>query len=146
MNIAHIDANNLYGHAMSGTLPTDDHVMLTKAEIDAIGWEKELNRDIDESKYGYILVADILYPKELHDEPNDLPFFPEKRTVEEEELSPFQKELLGDVKFKTSKKLMATLCDQKKYTVHEKYLKLGLDHRLVMGHIRNLINSLIKIS
>ena len=35
-NIAYIDANNLYAHAMSGTLPTGGHVILTRAEIDAI--------------------------------------------------------------------------------------------------------------
>ena len=94
---------------------------------------------MEESEYRYILVTDILYPKELLDKHNDLPFFPEKRTVKEEELSPFQKELLGNMKFKTSEKFMATLYDKKKYTVHEKYLKLGLDHGLVMADILNVI-------
>ena len=34
---------------------------------------------------------------------------------------------------------MTTLYDKKKYTVHEKYLKLVIDNGLVIGHIHNVI-------
>ena len=91
------------------------------------------------SPYGYVLEVDLEYPKELHDEHDDLPFCAEKRKIKEEELSPFQKELLGDEKFMTSVKLITTLYDKKKYMIHERYLKLALDNGLKLTYIHTVI-------
>ena len=136
--ICYSDANNLYGYTMSLPLPTGGHEFLLREEIEAKKWEEELNRDLDESEYGYVFEVDLEYPKELHDEHDDLPFCAEKRKIKEE-LSPFQKEILGDEKFMTSVKLVATLYDKKKYTIHEQYLQLAPDNGLKLVHIHNVI-------
>ena len=94
--ICYIDANNLYGYAMSLPLPTGGRELVTREEIETKKWEEELNRDMDESEYGYVFEVDLEYPKELHDEHDDLPFCAEKRKLKEEEVSPFQKHLSYD--------------------------------------------------
>jgi hypothetical protein len=64
----YLDANNLYGHAMSDYLPYGGFRWL----------ENPLSFDVasisDSSDLGYILEVDIQYPRELHDLHNDLPF------------------------------------------------------------------------
>ena len=76
--IIYIDANNLYGYAMSKTLP-----------VDGFEWVEDLSK-IDEdfiknyyenSDVGYFIEADIEYPKELHRLHGDLPFLLEKMEV-----------------------------------------------------------------
>ena len=106
IGICYIDANNLYGYTMSLPLPTGGHEILSREEIEARNWTEELTRDMDEREYGYVFEVDIEYPKELQDEHDDLPFCAKKRKIKEEELSPFQKDLLGDEKFMTSVKLL----------------------------------------
>ena len=137
--ICYIDANNLYGYAMSLPLPTGEHELLAREEIETKNWDEELNRDMDDCSYRYVFEIDLEYPKELHDEHDDLPFCAEKRKIKEEELSPFQKDLLGDEKFMTSVKLITTLYDKKKYMIHERYLKLALDNGLKLVYIHNVI-------
>ena len=134
--ICYIDANNLYGYAMSLPLPTGGHEFLSREDIETKNLDEELNRDMDD--YGYVFEDDLEYPKELHDEHDDLPFCAEKRKIEEE-VSPFQKGLLGDEKFMTSVKLITTLYDKKKYMIHERYVKLALDNGLKLVHIHNVI-------
>ena len=135
--IFYIDANNLYGYAMSLPLPTSGLNVLSREEIESRNWSEELNRDMDESERGYVFKVDLEYPKELHDKHDDLPFCAEKRKIKEEELSPFQKELLGGQKYMTSVKLITTLYDKKTYMVHERYVKLALDNGLELVHIHN---------
>ena len=137
--ICYIDANNLYGYAMSLPLPTGGHELLAREEIESMNWDKEVNRDMDDCSYGYVFEVDLEYPKELHDEHDDLPFCAEKRKIKEEELSPFQKDFLGDEKFMTSVTLITTLYDKKKYMIHERYLKLALDNGLKLLYIHNVI-------
>ena len=89
--ICYIDANNLYGYAMSLPLPTGGHEVLSREEIESRNWSEEMNRDMDESEYGYVFEVDLEYPKELHDEHDDLSFCAEKRIIKEEEISPFRR-------------------------------------------------------
>ena len=77
--ICYIDANNLYRYAMSLPLPTGGHELLSREEIETRNWEEELNRDMDDCSYAYVFKVDLVYPKELHDEHDDLPFCAEKR-------------------------------------------------------------------
>ena len=81
--ICYIDANNLYGYAMSLPLPTGGHEFLSREEIETKKWDEELNRDMDECLYSYVFEVDLEYPKELHDEHDDLPFCAEKRKIKE---------------------------------------------------------------
>jgi len=73
--IQYLDANNLYGWAMSQPLPVSD-----------FKWMKEKIEKWEEIPC--ILEIDLEYPKELHDRHNDYPLAPEKITVNRVETYP----------------------------------------------------------
>ncbi|GFW00926.1 uncharacterized protein TNCV_1761641 [Trichonephila clavipes] len=107
--LLYLDANNLYGYAMSKYLPLKDFVWsdndLTEQDI--------LNLS-DESDVGYILEVDLEYPSDLHDKHSDFPLAPENKPP------PNCKE----------PRLLTTLEPKTKYILHysnlKLYLKLGL--------------------
>jgi len=67
--IQYLDANNLYGWAMSQPFPVSDFKWMKEKDLE--NW-KEL---------GCILEVDLEYPKELHDLHSDYPLAPERITV-----------------------------------------------------------------
>ena len=73
--LMYLDANNLYGCAMSMKLPTHGFKWLTSGEM-----EKLFNNQIIQvwEKTLCILEVDLEYPKNLHDLHNDYPFCPER--------------------------------------------------------------------
>ena len=68
--IQYLDANNLYGWAMSKKLPVNG---LKWTDNNIINEEFIKNYNENDKK-GYILEVDIKYPKKLHDLHSDLPF------------------------------------------------------------------------
>ena len=117
--IMYLDANNLYGWAMSQKLPTGGFKWLTKEQI------KKLDSTKD-SKKGWFYEVDLEYPKELHDLHNDYPLAPEKMEITEDMLSPYCKAIQKKFNISTGgvKKLVTTLRDKKNYVVHYKNLQL----------------------
>ncbi|GFW15226.1 uncharacterized protein TNCV_173711 [Trichonephila clavipes] len=103
--VMYLDANNLYGYAMSKYLPLKDFVWsdndLTEQDI--------LNLS-DESDVGYILEVDLEYPSDLHDKHSVFPLAPENKPP------PNCKE----------PRLLTTLEPKKKYVLHYSNLKLYL--------------------
>ena len=76
--IEYLDANNLYGWAMSQKLPVDGFKWvkkLSKFNEDSIKNYNE-NNDI-----GYFLEEDVEYPKELSNLYKDLSFLPERKKI-----------------------------------------------------------------
>ena len=67
--LQYLDANNLYGWAMSQPLSTGGFKWVTPDEI------------AECSDKGYLLEVDVKYPKELHDLHNDLLFMCEKMEI-----------------------------------------------------------------
>ena len=126
--IMYLDANNLYGWAMSQYLPTGGFKWLSQKQIEKIN----LGKYTDDSKKGLILEVDLEYPTELHNSHNDYPLGPEKVKVTNEMLSDYCKKI--QKKFNISSglvhKLIPTLNDKQKYVLHYKnlqsYLNLGL--------------------
>ena len=78
--IMYLDANNLYGWAVSQYLPTDGFNWMSEKEIKKLN----LSKYTEDSKKGLILEADLEYPEELHDIHNDYPFAVEKINVEKD--------------------------------------------------------------
>ena len=123
--LQYLDANNLYGWAMSQPLPTGEFKWVDIENLK--GGARELKRTIDmmvrnsNRGYGYVLEVDVKYPRELHDHHNDLPFMCEKIRVSGVE------------------KLVPNLHDKKKYVIHVKALKQALDHGLVLEKIHRVI-------
>ena len=130
--IMYLDANNLYGWAMSEPLPYGNfHWIETDRLLPKV--------------YGKcrIYEVDIHCPKEKHDLLNDYPLAPEKLPVSYDMLSPYCQKLKDKFNISTGnvKKLIGNLYDKKKYVVHEKllqlYMKLGVKvtkiHRVAEG-------------
>ena len=77
--LQYLDANNLYGWAISELLPVNgfDWIEdLSKIDEDFI---KNYDKDSDK---GYIPQVDVKYPKNLHDLHSDLPFVPERMKID----------------------------------------------------------------
>ena len=98
--ITYLDANNLYGWAMSKPLPTRGFEWMKKSELETC----EL--------HPCILEVDLEYPRSLHDLHSDYPLAPERVEVNKVD------------------KLIPNLRDKKKYVNHyenlKQYLSIGL--------------------
>ncbi|CAH1646013.1 unnamed protein product [Spodoptera littoralis] len=96
--LTYFDANNLYGWAMSQSLP-----------VGGFEWV-DSNTDYnvsDNSDFGYVLEVDLEYPDELHDLHSDFPLCPENICV-------------GNTK---ESKLVPNLNNKNKYIIHYRNLK-----------------------
>ena len=75
--IQYLNANNLYGWAMSKKLPVNGFRWLDSDKINEINEEFIKNYNENDNKC-YILEVDVRYSKRLHDLHSDLPFLPER--------------------------------------------------------------------
>ena len=116
--IQYLDANNLYGKAMTEKLPVkgfrwmDD---ISKIDEDFV---KVYNKNDNK---GYILNVDVDYPSKLQNLHSDLPFLPERMVIN------------------NTKKLVCNLNDKKNYLVHINVLKQALDHELKLKKVHRII-------
>ena len=112
--LQYLDANNLYGWAMSQPLPTR-----------GFRWVDVNPEDVSKlanySKKGYLLEVDIAYPRKLHNYHNDLPFMCERMVI-------------GGVE-----KLVPNLYYKKRYVIHIRALDQALKHGLVLERIHKAI-------
>jgi hypothetical protein len=110
--LPYLDANNLYGWAMSQPLPVKDFKWMDNNELEK--W----------TKHSCILEVDLEYPDDLHELHNEYPLAPERIMVNKTE------------------KLIPNLNNKEKYVLHhtnlKQYLNLGLKltkiHRGVKFH------------
>ena len=100
--LMYVDANNLYGWAMSQKLPVHSFKWMSNKEIENI-----FNNQIVQvwERTPCILEVDLIYPEELHDLHNDYPLCPERVECD-----------------KGVKKLIPNLRDKNNYVVHYKTL------------------------
>ena len=117
--LTYLDANNLYGWAMSQKLPVNgfkwynDHLSDFNEEF-----IKNYNENSDE---GYFLEVDIEYPKQLWSSHKDLPFLPERKKLEKVE------------------KLVCSIEDKEKYVIHIRALKQALNNGLKLKKVHRVI-------
>ena len=126
--LMYVDANNLYGCAMSQKLPVHSFNWLTDREIKNLFkvqvvqfWERT----------PCILEVDLEYPEELHDLHNDYPLCPERVECD-----------------KGVKKLIPNLRHKKNYVVHYKtlmqYLNLGMELKKIHRGIKFIESDFLK--
>ena len=115
--IQYLDANNLYGWAMSKKLPVNGFKWLDSNKINE-DFIKNYNENNDK---GYILEVDVKYPKRLHELHSDLPFLSERMEVNK------------------CKKLVCNLFNKKNCVVHIDALKQALNHGLKLKKIHRVI-------
>ena len=135
--IMYLDANNLYGWAMSQYLPTGRFRWMTKSQID----KTDLAKYNEDSKKGLILEVDLEYPKELHDLHNDYPLGPEKVKVTKNMLSEYCKNIAEKYSISTGHvhKLIPTLSNKEKYVLHYRNLQLYTDLGLKVTKIHRVL-------
>ena len=135
--IMYLDANNLYGWAMSQYLPTGGFKWLAKNQIDKI----DLAKYKEDSNKGLILEVDLEYPKELHDLHNDYPLAAEKVKVNKDMLSNYCQEIANKFKVSTGlvHKLIPTLSNKEKYVLHYRNLQLYTDLGLKITKVHRVL-------
>ena len=135
--IMYLDANNLYGWAMSQYLPTGNFKWLSENEISKIDLEKYKT----DGKEGLILEVDLKYPKKLHNLHNDYPIAPEKVKVSSDMLSEYCKRIADKYNISTGlvSKLTPMLEDKKKYVLHYRNLQLYLDLGLKIKKVHRVL-------
>ena len=118
--IEHLDANNLYGWAMSQKLAVNDFKWVKQEE------SSKFNEDFikyynENGNIGYFFEVDMDYPKEIFDLHKDLPFLPESKKVNKVE------------------KLICDIEDKKKYVIHLRALKQALNNGLRLKKVDRII-------
>ena len=125
-HIQYLDANNLYGWAMSKKLPTNGFKWIDNNETARPSAKHVINEDFiknynENNDKSYTLEVDVKYPKRLHELHSDLPFLSERMEVNK------------------CKKLDCNLFNKKKYVVHINALKQALNHGLKLKKIHRVI-------
>ena len=135
--IMYLDANNLYGWAMSQYLPTGGFKWLSQNKIEKL----KLKKYKEDSKQGLILEVDLEYPKELHDLHNNYPCAPEKVKVTKDMLSNYYRKIAEKHNISTGLvyKLIPTLSDKHKYVLHYRNLQLYLSLGLKLKKIHRVL-------
>ena len=135
--IMYLDANNLYGWAMSQKLSTGGFKWLSDKKIS----EMNLGKYTEDSDVGFIFEVDLEYPRELHDDHSDYPLAPEKVKVTKEMLPPYCKSISGkyDISISQVSKLIPTLCNKEKYVLHYRNLLLYLDLGLKLKKVHRVL-------
>ena len=116
--IQYLDANNLYGWAMSEKMPYKDFRWV---DIENTPVEEVLSRTQKDEDLGYILEVDLEYPSELHDLHNDYPLAPETMVLNR------------------VNKLTPNLRNKTKYILHHRNLGLYLSLGLKLTKIHRII-------
>jgi len=130
--LMYLDANNLYGWAMSQRLPTGNFKWLGNLPDTPQEIEKFLSKYTEDSDKSIILEVDLEYPEELHHLHDDYPCTPEKKIITNELVSDYAKNIKEEHSVSSGKvsKLVTTLYDKEKYILHYRnlhlYLSLGL--------------------
>ena len=126
-----IDANNLYGGVMQmEKLPVRIFELIEHIEDEVI--VNQILNMTEDSSIGFILEVDLEYPEELHEDHQDYTLAPTKESVHQDWLSPYQTNLLEQMKNQViarrsigkTKKLLQTLHDKSNYTIRYKLLQL----------------------
>ena len=126
--LMYVDANNLYGWAMSQKLPVHSFKWMSNKEIENI-----FNNQIVQvwEKTPCILEVDLIYPEELHDLHNDYPLCPERVEYD-----------------KGVKKLIPNLRNKNNYVVHYKTLmqclRLGMKLKKIHRGIKFIESDFLK--
>ena len=126
--LIYLDANNLYGWAMSQKLPVHSFKWMTNQEIENI-----FNNQIVQvwEKTPCILEVDLEYPEELHDHHNDYPLCPERVECDH-----------------GVKKLIPNLRHKNNYVIHYKKLmqclRLGMKLKKIHRGIKFIESAFLK--
>ena len=135
--IMYLDANNLYGWAMSQYLPTGGFRWMSEKQINNL----DLAKYKENSKKGLILEVDLEYPKELHNLHNDYPLAAERVCITKDMLSEYCNKIAAKYNISTGlvSKLVPTLKNKEKYVLHYRNLQLYRDLGLKINKVHRVL-------
>ena len=131
--ILYKDANNLFGHSMSESLPYD---------------EIEFNRDVnledilntpDESDLGYFVEVNLKYLDNVRQKTNNSPFSPMNEKIDPDDFTDYMKENIPDI-YRQNKKLILDWSDKKNYLIHNRMLKIYVRHGMIIDKVHDIIS------
>ena len=145
----YVDANNLYGEAMSRSLPTGQFRWLSQLELEKF----DISKISEQDSIGYILEVDADYPHHLHDKHNEYPLAPQRMEVTSDMLSDYQKDTFTQLynqrhakdfsttlpPFQSQPKLAPNLYKKNNYIVHGLNLKFYIENGLVLTKIHRVL-------
>ena len=122
--ITYLDANNLYGWAISLYLPYSEFKWLNQKK----NCDFCLNSISENSSIGHVLEVDLEYPSELHELHDDYPLAPEKFDISQNMLSNYCLNIANEygIKIGGVNKLVPNLGNKSKHVVHYRNLQLHL--------------------
>ena len=137
--IIYLDANNLYGWAMTQYLPTGGFKWLTETECNSL--QDSICSIREDSEKGLILEVDLEYPKELHNDHNDYPVAVNKVKIKKDMLSQYCREIATkhNKLIGTNEKLIPTLGNKEKYVLTYRNLQLYLELGLKLKKIHRAL-------
>ena len=117
--LMYVDAYNLYGYALCKKLPTGNLQWMEDISI----FNEDYIKNYDEhSDTGCLLVVDVTYPKDLHENRKYLPFLPDK------------------IKTDNVTKLSCNFNDKNYYHEHICALKQALNHGLKLEKVHSVVS------
>ena len=135
--IMYLDANNLYGWAMSQYLPQSKFRWLKNVD------NFDVNSTDENSPIGFILEVDLDYHDELHELHNGYPLASKKLAVHYDVFSNYcQKKKNANkdgIKVGNVKKLVPNLVSKTNYVVYYRNLKLYLSLGMKLTKIQNIL-------
>ena len=132
-NILYVDANNLYGWAMSEYLPYHE----IKFDRNVI-LEDIINTPGD-SDIGYFIEVDLKYPDNIKEKTKNFPFAPLNKKINPEKFSGYMKKIKPNTFTQTSK-MICDWSDKKNYLVHYRMLKFYIRHGKEVVKVHNVIS------
>ena len=133
--MTYLDANNLYGWAMSEYLSYGGFKWLKNVDgLDVMSVSEK-------SSIGYFLEGELEYPDEWHELHNDYPLVPEKLAASSDMFSKYCKKIADKYEIKVGdvKKLIPNLGSKTNYVVHYRNLQLYLSLGMKLTKIHRVL-------
>ena len=116
--LLYIDANNLYGWAMSQYLPTSEFEKLQPPEAYILEQIVEDWRFIpDNNEFGYFIECDLEYPAEIKEKTENFPLCPYQTKADPNLFSEYMNKV-KQPNYKPTEKLMCDLTNKYNYMMH----------------------------
>lgn len=133
--LIYVDANNLYGKAMSEKLPVDNYKWDNKTIDETLSFDAD-------GEEGLILEYDLEYPVELHDLHSAYPMACESVKIEQDMLSPYTADIYKKFNMGGAvvAKLVPNLNNKSKYVSHIKTLQFYVKHGLKLTKVHRVIS------
>ena len=139
--ILYIDANNLYGWAMSQYLPTGDFKKIKLCcEYDSV-LMNEIKEDIfntpDDNEFGYFIECNLEYPAEIKEKTKNFPFCPYQTKADPDFISAYMNNV-NQPNYKPTPKLMCDVTNKSKYMIHYRMFKFYLNQGMKVTKIHTI--------